>query len=1207
MGSFLFFRTAVIFSPRLTRGFSYDRLKKIELHKTVSGELDVCIRDVFSSKAPVNHEKISIEQRPRKVVRIESPSLEVADTNEIRRPFDLLGAFYNAPSLPPTPLPLEIESKRVEVVGEIVLSEIPPAPEGKKPKSEKIKEKLESIECPEKKPTPSPVFENKKPPSLDQKEKEIQASLDLAKKNLEEPLILEGKISSLLPNENPKLLFVSLNEGGGYAVKNALLEKASCGDILENCEVISVDKDSDIKKWPQKETLKTVVFVVDNRGVDTSANSHLALLVSHFLEKNLTVKIAWPRSEGIDAWHAFDKKPSKCGQSLKRAVVIENVRELESPDVPLGTTLQKLVEKRDRISAGISSKESIEDRIKSAAGIYNKGESFGRENIVSVNLLLRGITSPAPSSFRAVLLTHPDGPEIENQKILKSENKQASLLECLKTKDSLEGKVVSFADQYWTISSDIRWDSEGEKESFLACLMLKNCQETVRVNVIGDEVQIDGKVLINPDRAILVCDFKLDARVIPYFNEAGELMGIERTFFGPDAKKPKVGKRRSKLARGITNGASAILFGTKTPQYKVLGEGAENVLSALEVAQRLPSVAEKLGLNLESEKCNCQFTVALGVSDLIKVPIEKSVHTLILIADIDGYNMETKQSLIDTVDAFLKRGLEIKIVFAPASILGKKRDLNDVLVEEGILCAEKILSNSVTIRSKSDLGEPNEPLQLSLHVLFLKQEPNTPENLLSLGRALADLKKFKEAFACYKKAFDGASDETKGKLHHALGSWCLEMNGPDQALNAYKKSIQYKLQQGLDPEGEEVLASLEGMGKAYAKKNAFDLALSYFGKVFQQKVKFWKSDEHEQLASLFFEFGNVDFGQENLTRALFNFQKASQLTQKAFGDEIHPQVAKITEKIGDIYAKQNKHKEAIRYYKHAQEILQKVFCSDRHGLDIDLSAKIGEEYFLQDLFVSSLEHYRKALTQRDRANTPPVLKSLLERARIIQLGDKITQLGQITNQKSISFAHQSIPSPTIKNPNALTINMLRQRQSRVRQVVLDLEMSGLVPGNDRIIEIGCVALLNFKRTGETFQTYVNPERPVRAEAHRITGLTQGFLSKFPHFSEVSSDFLEFIEGADLVIHGSSADLLFLSSEFKRNKIQYDIKKRHQLIDTINIANMLFPGQKNSLDALNSRLKINHPRPKHGALLDAEITADVYLSMLSLHSLVKVRD
>ena len=122
----------------------------------------------------------------------------------------------------------------------------------------------------------------------------------------------------------------------------------------------------------------------------------------------------------------------------------------------------------------------------------------------------------------------------------------------------------------------------------------------------------------------------------------------------------------------------------------------------------------------------------------------------------------------------------------------------------------------------------------------------------------------------------------------------------------------------------------------------------------------------------------------------------------------------------------------------------------------------------------------------------------------------------------------------------------------------------------------------------------------------LTGLTQRFLSRFPSFKEVAPDFLNFIQGSDLILHASSNDILFLSRELEQSGLHYNIKENHQIIDTLDIAKLLFPNKRNSLNALNERLNINQHRTKHGALLDAEITAEAYLSMLSLGTFGKYK-
>ncbi len=172
-------------------------------------------------------------------------------------------------------------------------------------------------------------------------------------------------------------------------------------------------------------------------------------------------------------------------------------------------------------------------------------------------------------------------------------------------------------------------------------------------------------------------------------------------------------------------------------------------------------------------------------------------------------------------------------------------------------------------------------------------------------------------------------------------------------------------------------------------------------------------------------------------------------------------------------------------------------------------------------------------------------------------------------------------------------------QQKKRQVVLDTETTGLSTADDhRIIEIGCVELINRRLTGETFHQYIDPEREIDAGAMEVHGITPEFLADKPKFIDVVADFMRFIEGAELIIHNAAFDVGFLNHELaKITSEQRRIKDVSTILDTLKLARDKHPGQKNSLDALCRRYDIdNSNRELHGALLDSEILADVYLAM-----------
>lgn len=171
----------------------------------------------------------------------------------------------------------------------------------------------------------------------------------------------------------------------------------------------------------------------------------------------------------------------------------------------------------------------------------------------------------------------------------------------------------------------------------------------------------------------------------------------------------------------------------------------------------------------------------------------------------------------------------------------------------------------------------------------------------------------------------------------------------------------------------------------------------------------------------------------------------------------------------------------------------------------------------------------------------------------------------------------------------------------MRQVVLDTETTGLDPAHGhRVIEIGCVEIQDRKLTGRHFHCYLNPDREIDAAAIEVHGLTSHFLADKPRFHQVESEFLEFIDGAELVIHNAPFDVGFLDHELRGTKSgASSIASFCPVLDSLVLAREKHPGQRNNLDALCKRYGVdNTQRELHGALLDAEILADVYLTMTS---------
>ncbi|HJV73556.1 MAG TPA: DNA polymerase III subunit epsilon [Noviherbaspirillum sp.] len=168
----------------------------------------------------------------------------------------------------------------------------------------------------------------------------------------------------------------------------------------------------------------------------------------------------------------------------------------------------------------------------------------------------------------------------------------------------------------------------------------------------------------------------------------------------------------------------------------------------------------------------------------------------------------------------------------------------------------------------------------------------------------------------------------------------------------------------------------------------------------------------------------------------------------------------------------------------------------------------------------------------------------------------------------------------------------------MRQIVLDTETTGLNPrSGDRIIEVGCVEIVNRQLTGNNFHSYINPERDSEEGALAVHGLTTEFLRDKPKFAEIADELRDYVRGAEIIIHNAPFDLAFLDAEFDRLGLPRFVEHVEAITDTLVQAKEMHPGKRNSLDALCDRYGIsNSHRALHGALLDAELLAEVYLAM-----------
>lgn len=221
-------------------------------------------------------------------------------------------------------------------------------------------------------------------------------------------------------------------------------------------------------------------------------------------------------------------------------------------------------------------------------------------------------------------------------------------------------------------------------------------------------------------------------------------------------------------------------------------------------------------------------------------------------------------------------------------------------------------------------------------------------------------------------------------------------------------------------------------------------------------------------------------------------------------------------------------------------------------------------------------------------------KKIKQKKAPSQITDKLLLTPELITNKPVK--------PTL--PNLCVLSIQNFCQLFGRYVVLDTEFTGLGK-DDRVTEIGCVELKNFQATGRKFSSLVNPQKQVRPSAHKLTGYTQKFLSKYPIFKTIATRFLEFLEDSPIIIHHADSDLYFLNKELAPLGVQH-LEGQHEIIDTLRIAQNLYKGEKNNLDNLARRHGVDTFRRKmHGALIDAQLLAEIFATIVQQHGITSV--
>ena len=736
-------------------------------------------------------------------------------------------------------------------------------------------------------------------------------------------------------------------------------------------EVIAIGESADLEKIELQGASSQIIFI--SRSCLKPVTSRMVEIASYFSKKGLEIKIGVPSIEDDITFDELVKKRNgmkRCALVIKKAVTIDPRLMEQALSLSPSTLQQKIIKPTNLAPA--SSKESLSTRIESALEIYKASEPVSKGGVVEANLRLRGITK-IPDCFREVMLKHPDLSPRENIGIIHSKNSRTGLLTAMKKSESLVGLVVAYKDNFWNVTADAR----GE---FGSVIVIKNTLKFVRIFIKNDDVIIDSKKVEDPDSLIQVCKFRQLARIIPFHNANGEIEGIERGFFNTNAGKLtstryKSGRLKSKLARGKTSGSYVCFYKGPKPEWEFRGEGTENVLSALEAFQESGEVGTAMGTPFQNDEegkkaFNCMFTSCVGVNDLIKMPINPATKVIVLLVDNDAYNAETHQTLIETVDSFLIKGLKVKLALPQGQHVGRKIDFNDILVSKGTEGVAKILTDAVEVKKKEEISPPTTLLELQLHLLRCEKElakkPGQDAALhINMGNALFNVRKYVQAHSHYKKTLtlldrgEFSDQVLYGRAQLGLGKIYLIQKKYQQALEQLEDCLEIQFQYPSSPEldGAEISRL---MGEVYVGLRDYKMAKTYCLEAIKRYQR--ESREDSTIADIHELFGQIHGQTKNLYQAVTEFKKAVYFRRKFSHSEIGDlALAETYKKLGFAFQKKHSLRDALHYYEMAVSIRQKHFCSERFGEDRGLTLKIAEANLGSGYIETAIYHFSHVL------------------------------------------------------------------------------------------------------------------------------------------------------------------------------------------------------------------------------------------------------
>jgi DNA polymerase III subunit epsilon len=635
-------------------------------------------------------------------------------------------------------------------------------------------------------------------------------------------------------------------------------------------------------------------------------------------------------------------------------------------------------------------------------------------------------------------------------------------------------------------------------------------------------------------------------------------------------------------------------------QKAIVQEGLPRTFILLHAANTVPSSALLSKIQNISQHLGCRSDFAAyccGHSFPLAHIAISPLLTKVVICEEGDSGVRNAAVVIDAATYFLKKNIAVQVAVSQYWMLAEEEAFRSLSAQ-----VLRSMPRYAVINFFAPAEEPvltEDDLRVALQKEYLKMvlpdsKNESVDTLCVLGDMALRLNEHQQSLRYYQCALE--HNPLSERPLFAMAKVYYAMKAYDDAWDCYKHYLSQCQREYQNTDHINIARVLDAMGQLLVHKKDYDTARQYYQDAVDMKKRLFPEGEELALAESLHGLGDSYFHQENYRQALRCYLKSFYQKRLVKTTQDNKKLDDTFEALGDANSQLKEYKHALHYYEKSIGIKKQSRSDDFAGM-ADILSKMGSVYFAQQNYDRALYYYKTSLLMLMRSHIPPLETVNAVRYKIGSVYDEQDCFPQALRYYVDIFETKS-PSPLLSCLLQRADTLMTEEKKVIRQLVMDLETTGFSIKYDKVTEIACIEVIDGKKTGRYFHSFVNPEREVHPMAQKITGQSWDQLKEYPVFEEIAPELIAFMGDADLVVHSSQLDIGLLNKELSSlYDVWCPIEKSHKVIDTLVLAEKQYRGQKNSLNALCERCGVdNSGRDTHNAKLDAELLVEVYAAL-----------